>query len=296
MRSCLVTGASGLIGRHLAHALASSWEVHTLDKDPLAASLPEVHQHQVDLTSPALADALPSRIDAVVHLAQAERYREFPEAAPEVFAINTQSTLRLLDWAQKAGATKMLFASTGGLYVPKATALTEEDPIQIAGPLAFYFASKRSSELVLEAYRSVLDTVVLRFFFVYGPGQKSGMLMPRLVKNVRSGTPITLQGPDGLRICPLHAADAAEQIVALLERPGSGLYNAAGPEELSLRKVGELIGQALGIEPRFSVDLTAKPADLIADISKLSALVGAPKIRLAEGLSRWIASNAPELE
>src|SRR5712691_5873081 len=73
----LVTGAGGFIGRHLVRALGERYRVVALVRN--RADAPENAEAIVfDLSQP-LGDALPPRIDAVVHLAQSRRYREFPE-------------------------------------------------------------------------------------------------------------------------------------------------------------------------------------------------------------------------
>lgn len=294
MRSCLVTGASGLIGSHVVRALAPSWKIFALSRQAIPGLPPEQHL-PVDLARPWADGALPASIDAIVHLAQAERYREFPDAALEVFRVNTESTLHLLEWGRRAGAKKLILASTGSLYPPSDAVITEDAPLQEGGPLGLYLASKRAAELFASAYRSLLDVDVLRFFFVYGPGQNRNMLLPRLVRSVREGTPITLQGSDGLHLRPLHAEDAARAIGKLLDRAGSDTYNVAGPEVLTLRAVSETIGRALGMTPKLSVDANAKPASLVADIARISRVAGAPQIRLADGIASWLATGAEEL-
>ena len=66
----------------------------------------------------------------------------------------------------------------------------------------------------MEAYQGEFVVVILRFFFVYGPGQSNEMLIPRLVKSVREGQPIALDGLDGLRINPVYVEDAVRAVVS----------------------------------------------------------------------------------
>ena len=49
------------------------------------------------------ASQLPAAIDVVVHLAQSSQYRGFPDTAPDIFAVNTAATARLLDVAAERG-------------------------------------------------------------------------------------------------------------------------------------------------------------------------------------------------
>uniref|UniRef100_UPI0037480321 NAD-dependent epimerase/dehydratase family protein n=1 Tax=Escherichia coli TaxID=562 RepID=UPI0037480321 len=56
---------------------------------------------------------LPRRMDAILHLAQSDRYREFPAGAPDVFRFNVDVPAQLMLWAKTAGVSRAVFASTG---------------------------------------------------------------------------------------------------------------------------------------------------------------------------------------
>ena len=112
-----------------------------------------------DLATPAGPGILPERIDAVVHLAQSDRYRDFPGGAPDIFAINVRATFELLEYALAAGASRFVFASTGGVYGYNYDRVLETHPVS---PLNFYLSSKYAAELMIANYRALLDTVVVR--------------------------------------------------------------------------------------------------------------------------------------
>jgi UDP-glucose 4-epimerase len=114
------------------------------------------------------------------------------------------------------------------------------------------------------------------------------MLMPRLVKNVRDGTAIFLHGGDGIRLNPVHVDDAVTAITRALELPESRLINIAGPEVTTLRRVGEEIGRQVGREPVFNVDKITQPNHLVADINRMSRVLGEPKVDLERGIAELI--------
>ena len=190
----LVTGASGLVGSHARAALGA--EGHHV------VAVGRGGDVECDLAREVPAVESVGELDTVVHLAQSARYKEFPEGVEDVVAVNVAATAGLLDLARRAGARRFVLASTGGVYAPSAGPLHESDPVSAAG---FYPVSKRAAELLARAYDDLLEVVVLRPFFVYGPGQRAGMLVRAMAERVRGGEEIVLQGERGMVFNPVHA-------------------------------------------------------------------------------------------
>jgi UDP-glucose 4-epimerase len=285
MKTALVTGAAGLLGRATVDALADDGvEVHALVRDPSQGFRDDVRFLSADLSRPLAESALPKKVDAVFHLAQAREFRDFPGAAPTVFAINLASTAFLLDYATRSGVTNFVYASSGGVYRGSAgTELTEDSPLHAPADLGFYLATKLSSEALVGSYGDQFSTAVLRYFFIYGPAQSRSMLIPRLYDRVRNGEALALQGPDGMRINPVHASDAAAATIAAAGLEGRATVNVAGAETVSLRDIGDLFGSDSGVDPLFEQGEGA-PADLIASTARMSALLRPPSITLREAL------------
>jgi UDP-glucose 4-epimerase len=267
----LITGAGGLIGRHLTAALAPRGPVVAVTRRPLDGGA-NVRNVVTDLATPQFVDALPDNVHAVVHLAQSAHYREFPQHADNVFAVNVASTARLLEWARATGVRRFVYASSGGA-----------DRVIGSEPVNFYLAGKLAGEVLARSYASVMAVSVLRPFFVYGPGQRRSMLLPRLVDAVRTGRPITLTTTQGIRITPTHVADASAAFAAAALDDRGGVFDVAGPEVLTLREIGELIGGRLGTPPRFEIS-GATADDVIGDPSAMTARLAAPARRLADGI------------
>lgn len=286
MKHYLVTGATGLIGFALIDTLVGQSTVTTLGRRPAGR---ETRWIDGDLSGTVDTSTLPVDVDTVVYLAQSEHFRAFPERADDIFQVNIANVQRLLAWSRDTGVKRFVYASSGGIYGHGDRAFREEDPITSAGPLGYYLASKQSAELLVESYAGLFTTAILRFFFVYGPRQKPQMLIPRLVESVRMGRPILLQGSDGIRINPTYVGDAVRAIVAASNLESSHCVNVAGPQVLSLRGIGDEIGRQLGRMPVFDCRYDEPPRHLVADISKLSKLLCAPKVYFDEGLARMLA-------
>lgn len=275
MKKLLITGARGLLGSHLMPLLAGRWEANSLDRAV------------ADLSRPLDPAILPPRIDAVVHLAQSARFRDFPDGAGDMFEVNLARLAELLDHARRSGASHFIHASTGSIYRRSQAPLTEDSPT--AGPeaIGYYAATKLAGELLAHSYAPAMTIVSLRYFFIYGPGQRRDMLVPRLIESARAGTAVSLQGADGLRLNPVHAEDAAAATAAALELDRSAIVNVAGPETLSIRAMAEAIGERLGVEPRFEPS-TGEAGDLVGDTSRMAELLGAPRIRFRDRLDELL--------
>jgi UDP-glucose 4-epimerase len=298
----LITGAGGFVGQRLARLLAQRGQavlalVHRAPEGAAAGRLAHerIEVRAMDLEQPRF-DALPKGIDAVVALAQSPYHRDFPQRAREIFAVNVAAQLALLEWARGAGVRRFVQASSGGVYGPAARiGVKEADPLGPDSQLGFYLASKLSAETLLQSYRAHFTTAaILRPFFIYGPGQRADMLMPRLIESVREEKPIRLQGPDGLRINPVYVDDAAEGFAAALALEGFHVLNLGGPEILSLRAIGEQIAALAGRPARFEA-APGRPSDYAGDTALASALLGAAKTRFAEGIARTLQGQAEAL-
>jgi nucleoside-diphosphate-sugar epimerase len=282
-----MTGATGLIGRSVLPLLEKSgWTVHALVRRRPGEDSSAVRYHLCDLAGEFSLSNLPPAADAVIHLAQSEHFREFPDYSENIAGVNTLSTIRLLDYARAAGVKTFVLASSGGIYGHGIEEFREDEPIAAQGDLGFYLGTKLCSELLAQSYTPFMNLAVLRFFFVYGPGQRSHMLIPRLIDRVRQGLAITLQNSAGIKINPTFVTDAALAVVRALGLADSQIINVAGPDVLSMRAIGEMIGDVLGRPPRFEVEKDVPPRDLVADTRKMAALLCPPTVRFADGIAR----------
>lgn len=290
----LITGATGFLGGRLLRSLAGRHEVWAITRRRPEQTWPDGRILIQDLAAESWTAELPSAIDAVVHLAQSPEFRDFPNRAANIYGVSAAATMRLLEWAQRAGARHFVLGSTDGLYGSSGNPVREADPIpDHRSQLGFYFATKRASELLAMQYASQFHVAVLRFFFIYGAGQSERMLLPRLVGSVRAGRSVLLQGEDGIRLNPIHVDDAVRAIERTFDLQESRIFNVAGPQTASLREIANSIGRAVDCPPVFDIDKTVTPAHLVADIGRMTGALGAPSIRLDRGIAELCGSPAP---
>jgi UDP-glucose 4-epimerase len=284
----LLTGPTGFIGPHVCARLAHANEIFGVTRGKPVP--PGCHAIRADLGQAFSTAAWPEPIDVVVHLAQSPRYREFPDGASDMAAINVSATAALIEYARRAGASLFILASTGNVYTPGPRAAAEDDSI---APASFYAASKAAAECLVRPYREMMRVCILRLFYPYGPGQE-GRLIPSLVDRIRDGRPVQLAGEqDGLMLTPTYVDDIADVMVAAMaDRRFEGVFNVGSPEVVSLRAVGEAIGRVLGREPRFENGGGAEPPRLIPNVDRLAERYPLAQFTpLDAGLSRMLGAR-----
>ncbi len=283
----LLAGAAGFLGSHLVRACAGEFHFTALSRN--GAPIESTRTIALDLRDCIDSGALPAHVDAVVHLAQSNRYRSFPVGADEVVRVNVASTLALAEWARKTGCPHFVYASSPGFNPEHGVAAADDAPIV---PESFYLKTKAMAEALLVESKFPGTLTILRPYTPYGPGQRD-RLIPNLAAQVAAGKPITLEGDDrGLLLSPIHVRDAVRAIAAVLRRRPQGFVNLAGEETVSVREVAELAGAACGRSPLFEIRADTAKRSLVGDNRRMKSLLEDPTLtRFPLGLAECLAGE-----
>ena len=286
----LVTGATGFVGSHLLPALvAGGHEIFAVARDPDRLQEDKgVTPVAIDLGASIDAHLLPE-VEAIVHLAQANV--RFPEAAAELYQVNTVSTQELLDHGRRSGISRFVLTSSGSVYGFGPKPFVESDSVR---PQDFYALTKVHSEQLVAAYQEHFGTSVLRLFAPYGPGQ-AGRLIPSLAQRVRRGEAVTLNGGGQPRMNPIYIDDVVALLVESLGREGHETVNMGGDETVGVGDLASRLAETIGAEARFEEGAAEGPGDLVGDTALLRELYApAGLVSLEEGLRRTVDSLAAE--
>jgi nucleoside-diphosphate-sugar epimerase len=306
---CVVTGAAGFIGSHVAESLVQDGhEVVGIDcftdyyprsaKEENLSALRESARFRLVEARLQDADLAPLLEGAshVYHLAaqagvRASWGREFAHYTEH----NVLATQRLLEAALAAGRPTVVYASSSSVYGDApALPLREDGPCQ---PVSPYGVTKLAAEHLAVLYHRNhgLPTVSLRFFTVYGPRQRPDMAFHRFLKAARDGEAVTVFG-DGLQTRDFtYVADivSAVRAAGLSGLPGS-VYNVGGGERVALNEVLRLV-ESVTARPLRVDRQEAQKGDMRDTFADTTAarreLAFRPSVALAEGLSReweWI--------
>lgn len=214
---------------------------------------------------------------------------------------NVLATQRLLEAASDSRSLRrFVFASSSSVYGSH-----EGDPAERRlHPISPYGATKLAAEEICELYRTrepSVPIVILRYFTVFGPGQRPDMAIARFLEAAVGDRPIEVFG-DGLQGRDFtYVDDAVEATVAAGSRGRIGTaYDIAGGSHATVLDVIGMIGSLLGRELPI-VNLPADPGDMrntVSDTSDARADLGyAPQISLATGIARQLdAVSAPVTE
>jgi UDP-glucose 4-epimerase len=180
----LITGGAGFIGAHLAsRCLRKNYRVTIIDNlsNSSKENVPEGAGFILqDITENDWTKQIPNDVTHVAHLAaQSSGEVSFEDPLYDV-KTNTVATLELLKWSLEHKIKKFVFASSMNVYgnVPDEP-ITEKTS---SNPQSFYGVGKVASENYLKIFSDLgLDSVIVRFFNVYGPGQNMENLKQGMV-------------------------------------------------------------------------------------------------------------------
>lgn len=227
-RSVAITGASGMLGRHLCRAFARrGYEVRALVRD--ADAFREVPSGtrvgRCDLPG-TIDESLLAGASALVHCAYATRATDLAEAR----RVNEEGTRRVLEAARRAGVPRFVFVSS--------IAARADAP-------SYYARSKYALEELLDPGR---DLIVRPGLILARDGHGLFQQMRDVTRRTRL---VPLFGGGRQLLQTVHVDDLCEAVVRALERGLTGPLNIAEPEPLPLVGFMELLAERLGVRCLF---------------------------------------------
>ena len=301
----LVTGGAGFIGRHLASALAARGDDVVVVDDFSTGrrgsleALAGVRVLEGDVRSgPALVEALRDR-EVVFHLAAIASVARSIDDPVDSNSVNVDGTVRLMVEAARAGVGRVVLASSSAIYGASPQLPSAES--HLPAPASPYAAGKLAAEHYLHAIgaASGVETVALRYFNVYGPGQdpaaEYAAVVPRFATAAIAGKRPVIYGDGRQSRDFAYVGDVVAANVAAATRRGvSGLTaNVGSGLRYSLLDLLAAVGAAVGrdLDPRFEAPRPGDVRDSQADITVAADRLGfQPSVELAVGIALTVGS------
>jgi len=254
---------------------------------------------EADLADNLVSDEVVKDVDYVLHQAAIPSVQRSVRDPIGTNRANVTATLNLLESCRKTGIRRFVYAASSSAYgdtevLPK----SEEMP---PNPLSPYALQKLAGEHYCKLYYSLygLETVCLRYFNVFGPGQdphsEYSAVIPKFIGKLLINELITVYG-DGEQSRDFtyveNVVDA--NLLALQATKACGkVLNVGCGERITLNTLIQLLEEIVGVKAKVSYS-ASKPGDVrhsLADINLARRLLEyEPKVMVKEGLRRTVES------
>jgi GDP-L-fucose synthase len=304
-RKVLITGATGLIGRHLTERLRDlGARVHTTSRrDPPGDFPTDKTVHSVgDLADRRFAEQVMDGMEGLFHLAGRRGSIGIQRTqAATMLGENLMICFNVLEAARRAGVERILYTSTVTVYPPME--VYREDLVWSGDPHpGDQFASwaKRMAEKFVEAQEiqyGLHNTAIVRPVNTFGPHDnfdpQTALVVPALIGRALSGeNPLVVWG-DGSAVRDfLYVSDVVDGMLLAFDKGvGRGAFNLGSGSGTSIRDLVAAILRATGQKVSVQWDTSKASGEprKVADIGRARELLGfSPKIHLDTAIARTV--------
>ena len=298
----LVTGCAGFIGSHLTERLlGEGYEVIGLDcfSSYYPRKLKDENIRRF-LRHPAFTllemdilrmDGFP-KVDCVFHEAAQPGVRGSWGAQFQAYVDNNvMATQRLLEHFKGEELRRFVFASSSSVYGDVELPMRETAMVQ---PLSPYGVTKLAAEGLCTLYHRsyALPVVSLRYFTVYGPGQRPDMALNRLLQAVSDEREFTVFGDGGQTRDFTYVGDVVEANMLAIGADVAGeVINIGGGSRITLNELISKTERVMGkrVVVRHGEGQKGDARDTLADVTRAQRLLGwSPAVGIDQGLARYV--------
>lgn len=315
MGKLLITGGAGFIGSRLAKIASNNgWEVCILDNlstglqsnaEGLEAKGMEVHIG--DIRDKSLVTDLVAKSTAVIHLAAQVSVPLSIQHPKETMDINVKGTQNVIDSCLQNSVKRLVVASSAAVYGEADSLPLNEDA---AGELLSPYAESKwaNEQQIVKARSNGLEASCLRFFNVYGIGQRPdgayAAVIPKFADMMAKGTQPRINGDGSQTRDFVHVDDVCNAIMTLVKGDWKAnahhVYNVATQTRISLLDLVSIINKSLAnkidnyshLEPIHDPE---RPGDIrhsMASISRIKQVLNwQPNIGFQEGIDDLVSER-----
>jgi UDP-glucose 4-epimerase len=290
----LILGSEGFVGHNLVQGLKNKHEVSTADQLE--------HGHEKNYSKLNIVDydnvvRVVKDADIVINLV-ADTLVSSLSAFTQNAQVNIVGLLNVLEACRKNNIKKIIFTSASSLVgEPLKFKVSENHPLT---PKTAYGITKMTSEHYLRLYKEMydMDYVIFRFFNIYGPYQKNG-LIPSLYSRIITKQPVTIFGQGD----QIRDYVYIEDVIPFFEKAISStiannmILNMGTGNGNTITEILKHMSTILNIEPK----IDSKPprvgeiGNFVADTTLLNSVFGMiPDTSIQEGLKKtimWLQNN-----
>ena len=303
----LITGGAGFIGSHLVERLvATGHDVTVLDdlssghRANLAGVRRRIRFIRGSVTDLNTCRRAVDGVDCVLHHAAVTSVQRSVDEPLVTHQVNATGTLNVLLAARDKGVQRVVYAGSTSAYGNPTTLPNSEE--HVTRPLSPYAASKLAGEEYCVAFHETygLETVVLRYFNIFGPRQdpnsQYAAVVPRFIAAALAGERPTIFGDGGQTRDFVYIANVVHANVLAARAPAAGaagqVFNVGCGQGVSVNQLWEHIRSLAGVPamPLYTQGRAGEVRDSVAALAKARRLLGyEPVVDFAEGLRQTIA-------
>jgi UDP-glucuronate 4-epimerase len=265
------------------------------DSSPVSISKNNYTLYSVDLCDYTSMHKIFAKhnISHIVHIAALAGVRPSTERPIIYQKNNGESTINLLELAQKFAIKKFVFASSSSVYGSRSKVPFAESE-DISKPISPYAATKVAGEAMLHAFHNLykISSVALRFFTVYGPRQRPDLAITKFTKLISQGQTIEVYGDGLARRDFTYIDDILDGILKAIDLDCAyEIFNLGESQTTDVNTLIRLLEQRLEKEALVRY-LDPVPGDVpvtFANIAKSEAILGyQPQTKLEAGLDKFV--------
>jgi len=303
----LITGGAGFIGSHLVERLvAAGHDVTVLDdlssgsRANLAAVRRQIRFIRGSVTDLNTCRRAAAGVDCVLHHAAVTSVQRSVDEPLVTHQVNATGTLNVLLAAREKGVRRLVYAGSTSAYGNPDTLPNSEE--HVTRPLSPYAASKLAGEEYCVAFHATygLETVVLRYFNIFGPRQdpnsQYAAVVPRFITTALAGERPTIFGDGGQTRDFVYIANIVHANLLAARAPAAGVvgqvFNVGCGKGVSVNQLWEHIRTLAGVPlaPQYTQGRAGEVRNSVAGLAKTTRLLGyQPIIDFEEGLRQTVA-------
>ena len=318
MKHYVITGGAGFIGSNLVKALLiqnTGIKITCIDNfDPFYSivikqnNIKEFNNNggfrllNLDIAETSVAtlcNLVTEPVDAIIHLAAKAGVRPSILNPVAYQHTNILGTQLMLDFAKQKDIKQFVFASSSSVYGVNNHFPWKEDEQLL--PISPYAMTKLAGEMLGHVYSHLygIRFIALRFFTVFGPGQRPDLAIHKFVKALHMGQPISMYGDGSTSRDYTYIDDIVNGVISSIDYNKSQfeILNLGNNYSISLKELINTIEEVTGKKATIE-QLTEQSGDVsktFADISKAKELLQYnPQTKLEEGIKKfynWFKKN-----
>jgi UDP-glucose 4-epimerase len=289
MKSILVSGGVGFIGKHLIDKLSKEEDYSKIiiidnlsNAEPFSKNVmpsntePKIKFYNTDIRDKrSVSDIIRrEKIDACVHLAAKMSVKDSVKNPEEVVNVNIQGTFSILQACSQNNVETFVFASSAAVYGHAKVLPIPED--HVLEPLSPYGATKVSGESLINSYKNcgnIKNAIILRFFNVYGEGQNKEYAgaITNFANRLSSGLPPVIYG-DGRQIRDFVSVDDVANILiaatAQAQQTGlSSTFNVGTGSPVTINELAKKMSRIFGLDDIEPIYQEANNGDILFSLA-----------------------------